>query len=105
LGLCVTKLDVLDGLETVRICVGYEIDGEPIAGLPVLVDRFADCQPIYEDMPGWNDSTVGVTTNDELPANAQEYLAKIEELVEVPIDIISTGPDREQTIVKQHPFD
>jgi adenylosuccinate synthase len=84
-GLCVTKLDV--------------------AGLPVLVDRFADCQPIYEDMPGWNDSTVGVTTNDELPANAQEYLAKIEELVEVPIDIISTGPDREQTIVKQHPFD
>jgi adenylosuccinate synthase len=104
-GLCVTKLDVLDGLETVRICVGYEIDGEPIAGLPVLVDRFADCQPIYEDMPGWNDSTVGVTTNDELPANAQEYLAKIEELVEVPIDIISTGPDREQTIVKQHPFD
>ena len=104
-GLCVTKLDVLDGLETVRICVGYEIDGEPIAGLPVLVDRFADCQPVYEDMPGWSDSTVGVTSNDELPDNAQKYLAKIEELVEVPIDIISTGPDRDQTIVKRHPFD
>jgi adenylosuccinate synthase len=103
-GLCVTKLDVLDGLETVRICVGYEIDGEPIAGLPVLVDRFADCQPVYEDMSGWSDSTVGVTTAKELPDNAQKYLAKIEDLVEVPIDIISTGPDREQTIVKRHPF-
>jgi adenylosuccinate synthase len=103
-GLCVTKLDVLDGLETVRICVGYEIDGEPIAGLPVLVDRFADCQPVYEDMSGWSDSTVGVTTEKDLPDNAQKYLARIEELVDVPIDIISTGPDREQTIVKRHPF-
>jgi adenylosuccinate synthase len=104
-GLCVTKLDVLDGLETVRICVGYEIDGEPIAGLPILVDRFADCQPVYEDMPGWSESTVGATSNDDLPENAQRYLAKIEELVNVPIDIISTGPDREQTIVRRHPFD
>ena len=104
-GLCVTKLDVLDGLETVRICVGYEIDGEPIAGLPVLVDRFADCQPVYEDMSGWSDSTVGVTTAKDLPDNAQKYLARIEELVEVPIDIISTGPDREQTIVLRHPFE
>ena len=103
-GLCVTKLDVLDGLETVRICVGYEIDGDPIAGLPVLVDRFADCQPVYEDMSGWSDSTVGVTTAKDLPDNAQKYLAKIEDLVKVPIDIISTGPDREQTIVKRHPF-
>ncbi len=103
-GLCVTKLDVLDGLETVRICVGYEIDGEPIAGLPVLVDRFADCQPVYEDMSGWSGSTVGATANSDLPANAQKYLARIEELVEIPIDIISTGPDREQTIVKRHPF-
>ena len=103
-GLCVTKLDVLDGLETVRICVGYEIDGEPIAGLPVLVDRFADCQPVYEDMQGWSGSTVGVTIEKELPDNAQKYLARIEELVEIPIDIISTGPDREQTIVKRHPF-
>ncbi len=103
-GLCVTKLDVLDGLETVRICVGYEIDDEPIAGLPVLVDRFADCQPVYEELPGWSESTVGATANSDLPGNAQKYLARIEELVEVPIDIISTGPDREQTIVKHHPF-
>jgi len=103
-GLCVTKLDVLDGLETVRICVGYEIDGEPIAGLPVLVDRFADCQPLYEDMQGWSGSTVGVTIEKDLPDNAQKYLARIEELVEIPIDIISTGPDREQTIVRRHPF-
>ena len=104
-GLCVTKLDVLYGLETVRICVGYEVDGEPIAGLPVLVDRFADCQPIYEELPGWSGSTVGATANSDLPANAQKYLARIEELVEVPIDIISTGPDREQTIVLRHPFE
>ncbi len=104
-GLCVTKLDVLDGLETVRICVGYEIDGEPVAGLPVLVDRFADCQPVYEDMPGWTESTVGATSEKDLPDNARKYLARIEELVAVPVDIISTGPDREQTIVKRHPFD
>jgi adenylosuccinate synthase len=104
-GLCITKLDVLDGLETVRICVGYEIDGEPIAGLPVLVDRFADCQPVYEDMPGWSGSTVGATEKSDLPDEAQRYLARIEELADVPIDIISTGPDREQTIVLRHPFD
>ena len=103
-GLCVTKLDVLDGLETVRICVGYEIDGEPIAGIPVVVDRFSDCQPIYEDIEGWSDSTVGVTSYDDLPAKAKNYLARIEELVDTPIDIISTGPDREQTIIKRHPF-
>jgi adenylosuccinate synthase len=104
-GLCVTKLDVLDGLETVRICVGYEIDGRPIAGLPVLVDRFADCRPVYEDIPGWTESTVGATRYEDLPANARDYLARIEELVGIPIDIISTGPDREQTIIKRHPFD
>jgi adenylosuccinate synthase len=104
-GLGVTKLDVLDGLETIRICVGYEIDGEPITGLPVVVDRFADCQPVYEDMDGWSESTVGATTHAALPDNARKYLARIEELAGVPLDIISTGPDREQTIVKRHPFD
>ncbi len=104
-GLCVTKLDVLDGLETIRICVGYEIDGEPITGLPVAVDRFADCQPVYEDMDGWSESTVGATTHADLPENTQKYLARIEELAGVPLDIISTGPDREQTIIKRHPFD
>lgn len=104
-GLCMTKLDVLDGLETIKICVGYEIDGEPIAGLPVIVDRFADCQPVYEEMPGWSESTVGITKFDELPKNALNYLARIEELVAVPLDIVSTGPDREQTIIRRHPFD
>jgi len=104
-GLCVTKLDVLDELETIQICVGYEIDGEVISGLPVVVDRFAECTPVYEEWPGWQTSTVGVTHHDDLPAKARNYLARIEELVEVPISIISTGPDREQTIIKQHPFE
>ena len=104
-GLCVTKLDVLDELDTIQICVGYEIGGEKISGLPVLVDRFADCEPVYEELPGWQASTVGVTTFAELPANAQAYLSRIEELAGIPIDIVSTGPDREQTIIKRHPFE
>ena len=103
-GLCVTKLDVLDELETIQICSGYAIDGEPIAGLPVVVDRFAQCTPIYEEWPGWQESTVGITKFDDLPQKARDYLARIEELAGVPIDIISTGPDREQTIIKTHPF-
>lgn len=104
-GLCVTKLDVLDELETIQICVGYEIDGEAIAGLPVVVDRFAECKPVYEEWPGWQESTVGVTSHDELPEKARAYLARMQELAGVPIDIISTGPGREQTIVRQHPFE
>ncbi len=103
-GLCVTKLDVLDELETIQICVGYEIDGEAISGVPVVVDRFAECKPVYEELPGWQSSTVGVTRVDDLPDNARAYLDRIEELAGVPVDIISTGPDREQTIVKRHPF-
>ena len=103
-GLCVTKLDVLDELETIQICVGYEIDGKEITGLPVLVDRFADCRPVYEEWQGWQHSTVGVTRFEALPDKARAYLARIEELAGVPIDIISTGPDREQTIIKRHPF-
>jgi len=104
-GLCITKLDVLDGLETIRLCVGYEIDGEPIAGIPVLVDRIADCKPVYEDVPGWGSSTVGVTEYEALPENARLYLQRIEALAGIPIDIISTGADREQTIIKRNPFD
>jgi adenylosuccinate synthase len=103
-GLCVTKLDVLDELETIQICVGYSIDGEAIAGLPVVVDRFAECQPIYEEWSGWQESTVGITEFGKLPQKARDYLARIEELAGVPVDIISTGPDREQTIIKKHPF-
>jgi adenylosuccinate synthase len=104
-GLCVTKLDVLDEFETIRICVGYQIDGEPIAGVPVLVDRFAECEPVYEELPGWQSSTVGIKKFPELPDKARSYLARIEELAGVPIEIISTGPDREQTIIRNHPFD
>jgi adenylosuccinate synthase len=104
-GLCVTKLDVLDELETIQICVGYQIDGEDISGVPVVVDRFAECKPVYEEHAGWQASTVGVTRLDDLPAKARDYLARIEELAGVPVAIISTGPDREQTIIKQHPFE
>ena len=104
-GLCVTKLDVLDELETIQICVGYAIDGEPISGLPVVVDRFAECQPIYEEWAGWQESTVGITNFADLPEKARAYLSRIEELAGVPVDIISTGPDREQTIIKTHPFE
>jgi adenylosuccinate synthase len=104
-GLCVTKLDVLDELETIQICIGYEIDGETIDGLPVVVDRFAECKPVYEEWPGWQESTVGVTSHDELPEKARAYLTRIQELAGVPIDIISTGPGREQTIIRQHPLE
>ena len=103
-GLCVTKLDVLDELETIQICVGYEVDGQAISGVPVVAERFAVCTPVYETVPGWRASTVGMTGFDELPANAQSYLARIEELAGVPIDIVSTGPGREETIIRQHPF-
>ena len=104
-GLCVTKLDVLDDLETIQICVGYQVDGESIPGVPVIVDRFADVEPVYEEHPGWQASTVGITDYASLPEAARSYLARIEELAGVPVDIISTGPDREQTIIKQHPFE
>ena len=83
----------------------HRTDGKPIKGAPIIVDRLADCQPVYEDMPGWQESTVGVTACEDLPQNAQDYLARIEEMVDTPIDIISTGPDREQTIIKHHPFE
>jgi len=104
-GLCVTKLDVLDGMETLRICTGYRIGDDLIDTPPVAVDRYADIEPVYEDMPGWTESTVGITDYDALPANARSYLARIEAIVGTSIDIISTGADREQTIVLRHPFD
>ncbi|MDH3915213.1 MAG: adenylosuccinate synthase [Chromatiales bacterium] len=104
-GLCVTKLDVLDGLDTIRICVGYQT-GSGVRELPPsTVEGYADCQPVYEDMPGWGTSTVGITRYDDLPDNAKRYLKRIEAIVETPVDIISTGPDREETIVVRHPFD
>lgn len=104
-GICLTKLDVLDGLETVKICIGYQdAKGNPIASMPYDADGWAGLKPIYEEMPGWNDSTVGAQTLDELPANARAYIRRLEELIKAPIDIISTGPDRVETIVLRHPF-
>ena len=104
-GLCITKLDVLDGLETLRICTGYRMGGELMSEPPLFADAFADVEPVYEEWPGWTECTVGVTDYDALPLNARRYLERLQELVGVPIDIVSTGPDREQTIVLRHPFD
>ncbi len=104
-GLCVTKLDVLDGIDTIRICIGYSIDGEVRDTPPAVVDRFAEVQPVYEDMPGWRESTVGLTDYAALPGNARRYLERIADIVATPIDIISTGPERDQTIVLRDPFD
>jgi adenylosuccinate synthase len=103
-GLCITKLDVLDGLETLRICTGYKVDGKVTDVLPYGADSIEHCEPIFEDHPGWSDSTFGVKTWDGLPKSAQTYLKRIEELVGTPIAIVSTGPDREETIVVKHPF-
>ena len=103
-GLCVTKLDVMDGMETVRLCVGYKVGDTRSDILPVGAETLAECEPIYEDIPGWKESTVGVKRYEELPAAARNYLKRMEEVCEVPIDVISTGPDREETIVLRHPF-
>ncbi|MFZ1180862.1 MAG: adenylosuccinate synthase [Herbaspirillum sp.] len=103
-GICLTKLDVLDGFDSLKLCTGYMLDGNEIDIFPVGAEDAAACQPIYEEMPGWKESTVGVQSLDGLPQNARAYIARIEELVGVPIDMISTGPDREETIVLRHPF-
>ena len=103
-GLCITKLDVLDGLDDISLCVGYDYNGEKRMTPPVGEEAFAACTPIYEKMPGWAESTVGIKEFSQLPANARAYLKRIEEIVETPVDIVSTGPDREETIVLKHPF-
>ena len=97
--LCLTKLDVLDGLQELKICNGYKYNGQSIDVAPVGADALAQCEPIYESMPGWSESTVGCTELSALPQAAQNYVARLAELVGVPIDIVSTGPDREETIV------
>jgi adenylosuccinate synthase len=103
-GLCLTKLDVLDGLETIRICIGYVCrDGKPVLN-PVDSDDYEGLVPVYEDVPGWSESTLGARSLGELPQAARDYINKIEEVVGAPIDIISTGPDRVETIVLRHPF-
>ena len=103
-GMCITKLDVLDGMDTLKICVAYEFDGKEIDIPPAGADNFERCRPVYMEMPGWSESTVGARSYDDLPKAAKNYLRKIEELCEAPIDIISTGPDRDETIVLKHPF-
>jgi adenylosuccinate synthase len=103
-GLCITKLDVLDGMGEVKLCTGYRVDGELSDLLPAGAEDTARCEPVYEDLPGWPDSTVGVRRFEDLPANARRYLERIESLCEVSVDMISTGPDRADTIVRHHPF-
>ena len=104
-GLCITKLDVLDGVEAVKICVGYEVEGKLSDILPVGAEELGRCVPVYDELPGWMESTLGVKDYKGLPKAARKYLRRIEELCAVPIDMISTGPERDETIVMRHPFD
>ena len=104
-GLCITKLDVLDGLETLQICTGYRMGNQVLSEPPLFADAFAEVEPIYEECLGWSESTIGITDYAKLPAAARRYLERLQELVGVPIDIVSTGPDRDQTIVLRHPFE
>jgi len=103
--LCVTKLDVLDALDTIKICIGYRLDGEVYDVPPHLVGRYEDCEPVYEELPGWRTSTVGVTEFDRLPAPARRYLERLQEIVNIPVDMVSTGPARGDNIIVRHPFD
>ena len=104
-GLCVTKLDVLDGIETLRICTSYRRDGESTIHPPMLVEDFSEVEPVYEELPGWQESTVGMTEYRQLPENARRYLERMQDIVGVPVDIVSTGPDRDHTIILNHPFE
>ncbi|MGZ8216442.1 adenylosuccinate synthase [Methylomagnum sp.] len=104
-GLCLTKLDVLDGLDKIGICTGYRYGGEIIDTVPIGAENYSQCEPIIEEMPGWSESSAGITDYDDLPENAKAYIARIQELVGVPVDILSTGPDRKETIVTRHPFE
>ena len=103
-GLCLTKLDVLDGLQEIKLCIGYELNGEPVVCLPSDAKQASACTPIYETMPGWQASTFGVKDKQALPKAALDYITRIETLVKVPVDIISTGPERNETIILRNPF-
>ena len=104
-GICLTKLDVLDGLDKVGICTAYQLNGEVTETAPLGADKYAVCEPVIEAMPGWSESTAGVTDLNKLPKNARAYINRVEELVGVKIAILSTGPDRDATIILEHPFD
>ena len=103
-GLCITKLDVLDGIEEIKLGTSYLKDGQPLARIPTGAEAVAGCVPVYETLPGWQESTVGVQSFDALPANARAYLRRIEALSGIPIAMVSTGPDRDETILVHHPF-
>lgn len=104
-GLCLTKLDVLDGLETIRVCVGYRSKEGEVLDTPVDSEGYEAIEPLYQDMPGWTESTLGIRTVEGLPANARAYISFLEEQIGTSVDIISTGPDRVETIVLRNPFD
>ena len=104
-GICLTKLDVMDGLDKVNICTAYNYKGETIDTLPCGAEAIAECEPVYEQMEGWSESTVGATQRDELPEAALRYIRRIEELVGVPVHIVSTGPERSQNVFVKHPFE
>ena len=104
-GLCVTKLDVLDGLPSVKVCTGYRLDGQVHAHPPLVVERYADVEPVYEEFPGWSESTLGARSLDQLPAAARNYLQRLESIVGIPVDMVSTGADRDHNIILRHPFD
>ena len=103
-GLCITKLDVLDGLAEILICTGYKLGGRTLDVLPLDADEIAACEPIYETMPGWTETTAGLTNWEQLPANARRYLERMQALIGAPIDMVSTGPDRVHTVLLRHPF-
>lgn len=105
-GFCLTKLDVMDGLESIKICVGYkQIDGSVKDVPPMAADDYENIEPVYEEVSGWSESTFGVKNYDELPQQAKDYVARLQEITGVPFDIISTGPDRIETIILRHPYD
>jgi adenylosuccinate synthase len=103
-GLCITKLDVLDGLPEIKICVGYQLGGRMLDVLPLDADEISACEPVYETLPGWSETTAGLTNWEQLPANARRYLERMQALIGAPIDMVSTGPDRVHTVLLRHPF-
>ncbi len=104
-GFCLTKMDVMDGLSEIKICIGYQLpDGSVLDVSPMAADAYEKITPVYETLPGWSETTFGATSIDALPQAALDYISRIEELTGVPVDIISTGPDRNETIIKRHPF-
>jgi len=103
-GMCVMKLDVLDGMDEIRVCTHYDVGGERVDRIPTGAEAVAKCVPVYETLPGWRESTVGARSLDALPGNARAYLSRIEALTGTPIAMVSTGPDRDETILLKHPF-